>query len=114
MAGHWDDNGLRMADTIRRVVGQRTGIEPRIVAMPWRWLRLAAPFVTTMRELQEMRYLWQQPLRMVNHRLLEVLGEEPHTPMDLAVEASLIGLGCLPGKDESCGTALFRNERDTR
>jgi nucleoside-diphosphate-sugar epimerase len=113
MAGHWDDNGLRMADTIRRIVGQHTGAEPRIGALPWRWLRLAAPFVTTLHELQEMRYLWQQPLRMINHRLLEVLGEEPHTPMDLAVEASLIGLGCLPANGDSGGVASSRKGRDT-
>ena len=100
MAGHWDDDGMRMADAIRRVVGRSMGIEPGIRAVPWGWLRLAAPFVTTLRELQEMRYLWRQPLRMVNHRLLEVLDEEPHTPLDQAVRASLMGLGCLPAHDD--------------
>ena len=43
-----------------------------------------------------MRYLWQQPVRMANDRLRAVLGEEPHTPLDEAVQATLQGLGCLP------------------
>jgi nucleoside-diphosphate-sugar epimerase len=48
-----------------------------------------------MRELLEMRYLWRQPLRLSNARLAAVLGREPHTPLDEAVEATLVGLGCL-------------------
>lgn len=31
---------------------------------------------------------------MDNARLVAVLGREPHTPLDAAVEASLRGLGC--------------------
>jgi hypothetical protein len=36
-------------------------------------------------------------LRMDNARLAAVLGREPHTPLDEAVEATLIGLGCIDG-----------------
>jgi len=64
---------------------------------PWWLVRLAAPFVTTLRETLEMRYLWRQPVRMSNARLVAVLGREPHTPLDEAVEATLVGLGCVPG-----------------
>ncbi len=32
---------------------------------------------------------------MENHRLISVLGHEPHTPLDEAVEATLAGMGCL-------------------
>ena len=46
--------------------------------------------------MQEMRYLWQTPLRLDNQRLLATLGHEPHTPLEQAVEATLVGLGCLP------------------
>ncbi len=95
VAGHWDATGLQMAEAIRRVVQRRCGTVPRVVRTPWWLLRLAAPFVPTLRELMEMRYLWEQPVRMDNARLLEVLGHEPHTPLDEAVEASLDGLGCL-------------------
>jgi nucleoside-diphosphate-sugar epimerase len=42
-----------------------------------------------------MHYLWREPVRMSNARLTAVLGREPHTPLDEAVEATLVGLGCL-------------------
>jgi len=51
--------------------------------------------VTTFREMREMRYLWREPIRMGNSRLLTVLGKEPNTPLDAAVEATLIGLGSI-------------------
>jgi nucleoside-diphosphate-sugar epimerase len=56
---------------------------------------LADRFVTTLRELLEMRYLWREPIRMDNARVTAVLGREPVTPLDTAVEATLAGLGCL-------------------
>ena len=95
MAGHWDADGRQMSDAIRRVVVQHTGSEPRIAAFPWWLLTLASPFVTTFREMREMRYLWRTPVRMTNARLIAALGHEPHTPLDPAVEAALIGLGCI-------------------
>jgi len=51
--------------------------------------------VTTFREMLEMRYLWRTPVRMNNAYLLSVLGAEPHTPLDQAVEVTLKGVGCL-------------------
>jgi nucleoside-diphosphate-sugar epimerase len=99
MAGHWDADGLEMARAIQRVVAFRTGRTPRISATPWWLLRLASPFVATLGELMEMRYLWEKPVRMTNARVLQVLGHEPHTALDQAVEASLIGMGCLPVAD---------------
>lgn len=94
MAGHWDADGTQMAAAIARCVEQNGG-QATQRAFPWWLMRLASPFVVTLRELMEMRYLWQQPLRMDNRRLLAVLGTEPHTPLALAVEATLKGLGCL-------------------
>lgn len=95
MRGHWDADGTQMTDAIRRVVAQRTGVEPRLSAFPWWLLTLAFPFNTTFREMREMRYLWRNPLRMHNAQLVSVLGREPHTPLDAAVEVTLGGLGCL-------------------
>lgn len=92
MNGHWDDDGTRMIDAIRRVVG-RPNLKVR--AFPWWMLGLASPFVPLFRELREMRYLWEVPIHMNNARLLAVLGTEPHTPLDEAVRTSLDGLGCL-------------------
>ncbi|KWV88020.1 MULTISPECIES: NAD-dependent epimerase/dehydratase family protein [Pseudomonas] len=96
MAGYMDADGTQMAKTIQRVVLRRTGQQPRVGAFPWWLLNWAAPFVVTVREMQEMRYLWQTPLRLDNQRLLATLGHEPHTPLEQAVEATLVGLGCLP------------------
>jgi nucleoside-diphosphate-sugar epimerase len=98
-----------MINAIRRVVARRTGVEPEVSTFPWWLLTLAAPFVTTFREMREMRYLWRNPLQMDNARLAAVLGREPHTPLDVAVEASLVGLGCLapvgaPSRSDSGST----------
>ena len=95
MAGHWDGDGTQMTSAIRRVVARRTGTSPRITAFPWWLLALASPFVTTFREMREMRYLWRTPVQMNNTRLIAALGYEPHTPLDDAVEAALIGMGNL-------------------
>ena len=95
MEGHWDHDGTQMAQAIRRVVARRTGIEPAVTAFPWWLIAAGAPIVETFREMREMRYLWRVPVRMVNDRLRSVLGAEPRTPLEQAVEASLGGLGCI-------------------
>ncbi|HVN46743.1 MAG TPA: SDR family oxidoreductase [Steroidobacteraceae bacterium] len=95
MAGHWDADGSQMAEAIQRVVSRRTGRKPRIAAFPWWLLTLASPFAATFREMREMRYLWRESVRMDNARLIATLGQEPHTPLDEAVEATLVGLGCF-------------------
>ncbi len=51
-----------------------------------------------MRELWEMRYLWQVPMQLDNTKLASILGNEPHTPAGEAVRVSLTGLGCLSAK----------------
>ncbi len=99
MSGHWDADGLQIAASVQRVVVRRTGRVPAMRKFPWRLIRLASPFVTTPRELLEMRYLWSQPVRMTNARLVAILGREPHTALDEAVEATLVGLGCLPAAE---------------
>ncbi|MCW7540412.1 NAD(P)H-binding protein [Aquabacterium sp. A7-Y] len=95
MAGHWDKDGTEMAEAIRRAVARRGGKPPKTRAFPWWLVMLASPFVATLRELLEMRYLWRRSVRMSNDRLLATLGHEPHTPLDVAVEATLEGLGCF-------------------
>lgn len=94
MAGHWDADGAQMTETISRIARQH-GMAPRVRAFPWRLAGLAAPLLPTLREALAMRHLWRQALRLQNTRLLGVLGEEPHTPWDEAVRATLAGLGCL-------------------
>ncbi|MFK2878935.1 NAD(P)H-binding protein [Rhodanobacter hydrolyticus] len=90
-AGHHVDEAALLA-AVRRTTGNAA---LPLRAFPW-WLTwLAAPFVVMLRELREMRYLWSEPLQLDNRRLLAWLGEEPHTPLDQAVEATLRSFGCL-------------------
>ncbi len=93
MQGFWDDDGTRMVAAIRRVAGN-----PRlkVKAFPWWATPFVAPFVPLLRELREMRYVWQEPLRMPNDRLVAVIGAEPWTPIDEAVRTTLATLGGLP------------------
>jgi hypothetical protein len=37
-------------------------------------------------------------MRLDDSKLLSILGDEPQTPIEEAVRASLTGLGCLPAK----------------
>lgn len=37
---------------------------------------------------------------MSNAKLVKLLEQEPHTPLDEAVEAALVGMGCLAGGGE--------------
>lgn len=95
MAGHWDADGRQMVEAIRRVVAKRSGKAPKIKAFPWWLINMLSPVVETFREMQEMRYLWNEPVRLSGARLQATLGGEPHTPLDEAVEVTLAGLGCL-------------------
>lgn len=92
MEGHWDPDGQSIVGAIRRAVGRPN---LRMRRLPWWVLALAAPVVPLCRELVEMRYLWRQPVRLDNARLLTFLGREPHTPLDEAVRKTLQGIGCM-------------------
>lgn len=92
MDGHWDADGEGMISAIRRAVGRP---DLKVRGFPWWLVRAASPVVPLFRELGEMRYLWQVPVRLDNARLVGLLGAEPRTPLDEAVRATLIGLGCL-------------------
>lgn len=93
--GHWFEEGIEMARAIQRVVGS----SPRIRRFPWALVYALSPFVTVFREMLELRYLWQRPVRLDNAKLVAFLGAEPHTPVAAAVRATLVGLGCLPDCD---------------
>ena len=60
----------------------------------------SSPFVTTLREMLEMKYLWQRPVRLDNVKLVSFLGAEPHTPIGAAVRATSIGRGSLGATDD--------------
>lgn len=95
-AGHWDADGAQLVGAIGRAAGT-PGL--KAMALPWPALGLIAPFNETMRELMEMKGFWRAPAALENARLVAFLGEEPHTPLDLAVTETLRGLGCLEPAD---------------
>jgi nucleoside-diphosphate-sugar epimerase len=64
--------------------------------LPWIGVRAISPFNETMREMLEMRYLWETPVLLDNSKLVARLGAEPHTPIVEALRAALAGLGALP------------------
>jgi nucleoside-diphosphate-sugar epimerase len=105
MAGNWDADGTRMIDAIRAAAGNP---DARLRRMPWLPMRLLSPFVPLFRELTEMRYLWEIPIRMENARLKAVLGAEPHTPIEIAVRDTLIGLGCLAKESRAAANTAMR------
>jgi nucleoside-diphosphate-sugar epimerase len=92
--GVWDADGSGIVAAIRAATGRP---EIKVHGLPWALLPLVAPFNQTMRELIEMRTYWQHPVRLDNSALVALLGEEPHTPLELAMSVTLDALGCLPG-----------------
>jgi nucleoside-diphosphate-sugar epimerase len=90
--GHWLADGREMMTAIRGAVGKP---ELPIKQFAWWLIGLSAPFVPLSREVWEMRYLWQVPVALDNAKLVSLIGEEPHTPLDQAVTTTLRAMGCL-------------------
>ncbi|HEY6347012.1 MAG TPA: NAD-dependent epimerase/dehydratase family protein [Bryobacteraceae bacterium] len=90
--GFWDKDGTEMIAAIRRVAG-KPSLPVKI--LPWFLFKLASPFNETLREIYANRPLWAAPIQLDNTRLLRLLGKEPGTDLDRAVETTLRALGCL-------------------
>lgn len=99
MEGFWDFDGLQLVGAIERAVGHP--VKRR--RLSWLGIKLAAPFVPLFREVLEMQYLWQMPIRMSNRKLTDFLGTEPKTPIDIAVSTTLASLGCLEEVPKAAG-----------
>ena len=67
----------------------------KLKRLPWLAIRIGAVFVPSWAALLEMRYLWDTPHALDNARLVQLIGPEPHTPLDKAVRQSLVDLGHL-------------------
>jgi nucleoside-diphosphate-sugar epimerase len=91
--GHWLEDSREMMEAIRRAAGNP---KLQIKRFPWWAIALTAPVVRLSREVAEMRYLWQYPFALDNTKLVNLIGAEPHTPLDAAVALTLQRLGCLP------------------
>lgn len=91
--GHWFEDG---ADFARHVRAATNAPAAKIRPFPWPVVLALSPFVRLFREMAEMKYLWDVPVRLDNAKLIQRLGREPHTPIDLALRATLQGMNCLP------------------
>jgi len=96
--GHFLWRGVEMAQAVARVAGDPA---MPVRTAPWWLFYVASPFVTFMREVLEMRYLWRETLQLDNAKLRRLIGEEPHTPLDEAVRQTLAALGCLDAPDRA-------------
>lgn len=92
--GHGFERGVEFAEATRAAADLSNA---PVRGFPWFALYLLAPFHETVREMIEMRYLWQRSLLLDNRKLVAFLGQEPHTPLDQALRETLRGLGCVPG-----------------
>lgn len=108
--GHWFERGVELAEIICRL-----GDMPfrQIKPFPWWALKLAAPFVEVFREMGEMRYLWEVPLRLDNDKLCAHIGEEPHTPIEAALSATLGHLLTPPSQRPSARTDLKQSTNNS-
>jgi nucleoside-diphosphate-sugar epimerase len=84
--GHWFERGVEILDRVCRLRGQSTR---RIKPFPWWTVRLASPFLEPLREMLEMRYLWQRAMQLDNTKLCALIGAESHTPIDTALAETL-------------------------
>jgi len=89
--GYWLD-GYAMTDAVRHATNNS---HIALRRFPWWLTAVLAPFMETLRELRKMRYLWEETIRLDDAKLVAFLGEQPYTPIDKALHATLAGLGCM-------------------
>lgn len=116
-----------LANVFERVAAQRTGLPPfsrlhfpgytltgealchaleavagnplKRRSVPWPLLRALAPVVPILREICEIRYLWNVPHALDGQALRAVIGEVAPTPLHDALAAALHELGALPRRN---------------
>ena len=74
---------------IARFAEQASGRKIRIAGFPWTAVRIMAMFSRNIREVMEMRYLWQQPHRIDGSKLRAHLSQFEPTPADVAIGKAL-------------------------
>jgi len=79
-AGHYVTHGALMAAIVKAAPGPL-----KVVPLPWIVLQAMALANGVMREVIKMRYLWNNPMELVDPRLDALLGADFATPFELAV-----------------------------
>ncbi len=73
--------------------------------MPWGLISALAWAVPQWRELAELRYLWLTPHALDGKKLAQLIGKEPHTPIERALPYALHRLYQPKAKDSVLATA---------
>ncbi|WP_294001396.1 NAD-dependent epimerase/dehydratase family protein [Sphaerotilus sp.] len=87
-----DVTGAELLDMIERLA-RELGLAPHGVirrgGLPWGVIRAGGWVVPIWRELAEMAYLWEQPHTLDGRAMASALGPLPHTPLNVALRATL-------------------------
>jgi nucleoside-diphosphate-sugar epimerase len=100
--GHYFERGVEFAERAGLVANGKKGAP--VYGFPWPIVAALSPFVRLFREMAEMSYLWRQDVELDNAKLVAFLGEEPHTPVDIALQQALGAMRCLG--DEAAGAPI--------
>ncbi|MDO8410385.1 MAG: NAD(P)H-binding protein [Phenylobacterium sp.] len=87
--GLYDETGTVLTDAVSRALGRDIPTAP----FPWWVMQALSPFGGFPREAADIAPYWRWPARLDNRRLVEILGSEPPTPLNQAMDASLASLG---------------------
>jgi len=78
-------SGRQMIEEIQKNMGKST----RLAKVPWGIMKFIGLFVPMLAEVVKMRYLWDEPHRMEDKELDELLGEGFAIPFNKAIEMSV-------------------------
>ena len=80
----------------------------KVTALPWGLLKLGAPFSPLLREVLEMRYLWDTPHSIDDAKLREFLPDFVATPLKDALKDALVDRLMPTERQPSCPVAKAR------
>ncbi|WP_066270902.1 NAD-dependent epimerase/dehydratase family protein [Hydrogenophaga palleronii] len=87
----------------------REGAALRVKSLPWPLIRAMGLVMPSFEALAALRYLWNQPHRLDNRRLLALIGSEPHTAWPVALRHSLQEMALLsPAPTEAVAPSSAR------
>ncbi len=77
-------------------IAKASGRGLAVKRMSWWLIHALRPLVPLSRELSEIAYLWNEPHRIDGGKLRALIGDIPHTPLDVAVARALQDLRATP------------------
>jgi nucleoside-diphosphate-sugar epimerase len=77
-------------------IAKASGRGLAVKRMSWWLIHALRPLVPLSRELSEIAYLWNEPHRIDGRKLRALIGDIPHTPLDVAVARALQDLRATP------------------